>query len=257
MAQRHQKHGETERAREGFEATMEDGFEWLEANARLVTSIVVGAILVGAASAGAYEWVQRRAVGAQEALARVERTYFEDMGSRPGAFYVTEPANADQAREAREAALAGYERVVADHRGSLAAEIAWIRAAEVEVDLEQLEAAELRLAKAPEVLSAGSALLATALRLRGYVLDELERPGEAAAAYEAGAAIDTYPASEELWLAAGESALRAGDSTRAIRAFEQVLAADPAYAERAGLVDRLEGMRLSASTAAPEPVSAP
>jgi tetratricopeptide (TPR) repeat protein len=256
VTQRHQRHGETERVREGFEARLEDGFEWLEDNSRLVVILVIGAIAVGAASAGAYEWVERRALGAQDALSRVERTYFESMGSEPGAFYVTEPANLERGRESREAALVGYELVMVDHAGSVAAEIAWLRAAEVEVDLGQLEAAETRLAQAPEVLSSGGALLATALRLRGFVLDELQRPAEAAAAYELGAAVESYPATEELWLAAGESSIRAGDDAGAIRAFEQVLIADPAYAERVGVVDRLEALRLAASPATPEPVSA-
>jgi len=256
LTQRHQRHGETERAGQGLEARLEAGFEWLEDNARLVVVVVIGAIAVGAASAGAYEWVERRALGAQDALSRVERSYFEAMGSEPSAFFVTEPSNLDRAREAREAALAGYEQVIVDHGGSVAAEIAWLRAAEVEVDLGQLEAAETRLAQAPDVLRSSGPLLATALRLRGFVLNELGRPAEAAAAYELGASVESYPATEELWLAAGESSIRAGDDAGAIRAFEQVLIADPAYAERTGVVDRLEALRLAASPATPDPVSA-
>ena len=238
----HQRHGETERAREGFEATLERGFEWLEANSKPVLGFLAGLILLGGAVALGFEWSERQAEAAQAQLDEVERGYFEAMGASPVAFYVTEPANQDLARRAREAALAGYGQVVADHAGSVAEQVAQIRAAEVEIGLGRLEDAEQRLAAAADEMDADSPLRATALRLRGYALEELERFADAAAAYESAAAVESYPGRESVYLAAGESWLRAGDSARALGAFRETLVLAPAWAEREGLVERVAGL---------------
>ena len=238
----HQRHGETERAHEGFEATLGRIFEWLEDNSKPVLGALAGVVLLGAAAALAFEWSASQARTAQSQLAEVERSYFEAMGASPVAFYVTEPANQEQAQRARDAALAGYEQVAADHPGSVAEQLAQIRAAQVEIDLGGMDAAEQRLAQAADQMDEDGPLRATALRLRGYALEELERFADAAAVYESAAAIESYPGRESLYAAAGESWLRAGNLERALGAFRETLALAPAWAEREGLVDRVIGL---------------
>ncbi len=238
----HQRHGETERAHQGFEATLERIFEWLEDNSKPVLGALAGLVLLGAAVALGFEWSASQAKTAQAQLDEVERSYFEAMGASPLDLYVTEPANREQAQRAREAALAGYEQVAADHPGSVAEQLAQIRAAEIEIDLGALEAAEERLARAADEMDEDSPLRATALRLRGYVLEQLDRFADAAAAYESAAAIESYPGREGLYQAAGDSWLRAGNRERALGAFRETLALAPAWAERQGLVDRVIGL---------------
>jgi len=238
----HQRHGETERAHEGFEARLEVVFEWLEDNSKPVLGALAALVLLGAAVAVIFEWSAGQAESAQAQLDAVERDYFEAMGANPFALYVAEPANREQAQRARETALAGYEQVSVDHRGSVADHVAQIRAAEVEVELGELDAAEQRLATAADEMDEDSPLRATALRLRGYALEQLGRFADAAAAYEAAGAIESYPAREGLYAAAGESWLRAGDSARALGAFRETLALAPAWAERQGLVERVAGL---------------
>lgn len=252
-----QRHGETDRSHEGFEATLERGFEWLEANVRLVLIVLVGAVVVGGASAAAYEWSKRQGLLAQIAFDRVEQRFYEAMGSDPRALFITEPANEERAERAREEALAGFEAVIAEHTGSFPAEASRIRAAEIEIGLGRLDAAEARLDRAAEELAPDSLLRAVALRLRGYALEELGRFDEAAEAYERGGAVAAYPAREALWLAAGENHLRAGDGGRAIAAFREILALAPAYAEREGLVERLAAMEYEAEPSAADPERAP
>lgn len=247
-----QRHGETEKPLEGFDLRIERGFEWIEDHARTVVIAIVGMLLLGGGVALGYELLQRQADASQGALDRVERRYLEAMGQDSSALYVTEPANRDQAAEARREALAGYDGVSADYTGSLADHAAQVRAAEVEIDLGDFEAAQQRLALAAGEMEADHTLRGAALRLQGYAFEELERWPDAAAAYAAGGAVEAYPAREALWLAAGENYLRAGDSAAAALAFEEVIVLAPAWAERQGLVERLAGLQVRAEAPAPD-----
>ena len=245
-----QHHGETERRREGFEARMETGFEWLEAHARQVVAAVAILLLGGGVAALGYEWYQGSSESAQLALDRVEWRYFDGMGASRNDLVPVEPANADRALAAREEALASYESL-AGELGGLPGEIAVLRAAGLEIGLGRLEAADARLLAARDELSE-DVVRASALRLHGYVLEELERLEEAAQAYEAAAAIEAYPVPEDLWLAAGDVRLRAGDPAGAANALRQVLAVAPEEAERRGLVERIEGLEASLPDTADE-----
>ena len=251
-----QHHGETERRREGFEARMEAGFEWLEAHAREVVAALAVLLLGGAGLALGYEWYRGAEESAQLALSRVEQRYLEGMGASRDDVVPVEPANADRARAAREEALAGYGAVASEY-GGLARDIAELRAAELEIGLGRLEAADTRLLAAGEQISE-DIVRAAALRLHGYALEELDRLEDAARAYEAAAAIEAYPAREDLWLAASEVRLRAGDPAGAASALREILVIAPEAAERRGLVERIEGLEASLPSApggAGEPAS--
>ncbi len=244
-----QRHGETERRLEGFEARLEQVFEAIEAHSREVIIAGVALLLLGGLAAGLYEWQKSSVNDAQLALDEVDWTFLEAMGGRRDDLYPVEPANEQQARSAREEALAGYELVIEEH-GGVSGEIAQIRAAEVEVGLGRLEAAERRLAETADETS-GDALRASALRLHGFVLEELLRPLDAAARYEAAAAIESYPAREDLWISASEARVRGGDMAGAASDLREVLGIAPEYAERLGLVERLESVEALAADAGP------
>ncbi len=236
MTQHHQQHGETERMSRGLDARMESFFEWLEANARTVVAVGVGLLVVGGLIAAGFEWSASVELAAQTALDRVERDYYDGMGTPMAELYLTEPANRDQAQRARENALLGYQNVAVDYPGSVAADAAELRAAEAEIELGRLDDASERLSLLAQRLDDEDQLRASALRLQGYAFEEQEKFAEAAAG------VTSYPAREALWLAASENHLRVGEVERAIAALREVLGIAPAWAERQGLLERLTGL---------------
>src|SRR5215510_6106175 len=151
------QHGDTETRLEGFEARIQDGFAWANAHGREIMVGVGVALLVGGLAAGVTEWRSRKSDAAQTELAAIESRFTEAMGANPGEYFVPEPANAEQAAKAREAAVT---------------ELDAFKAAELEVDLGKLEAADARLAALVATLAANDPKRAVALRLRGYTLDQ-------------------------------------------------------------------------------------
>jgi tetratricopeptide (TPR) repeat protein len=225
---------------ERIEVRAQHAFEWIEGNRRLILLGLAGAIVVGLAGAGTYEWIDRRENASQEALAEVERSFAEEMAGDPRLADLPEPANADQARQAREKALAGFEAVRVEHSGSRAADFAWLRAAEMEVDLGQIDAATRRLAELDRHLDRSDPLRAIALRLAAYARDLKGEYLEAGAAYEEAAQVESYPDTSMLWLAAAQSFERAGAADRAVLAYQEVLTRDPELGEREGVLARVE-----------------
>jgi hypothetical protein len=150
---------------ERFEARAQHVFDWIGAHPRQVLGGIGGAVLLGLLVTGIYEWNERRQDAAHEALAKVERRFAEEFAGDPRVAILPEPANADQARRAREDALAGFLAVADAHSGSRAADFAQLRAAEMEVDLGQLDAAEQRLLDLDLQLGRSDSLRAVALRL--------------------------------------------------------------------------------------------
>ena len=256
MTTRH--HGETEARAEGLEGRIEDAFEWITDHAREVVTGVVAFLVVGGAAGGLWEWSSRRAAVAQGDLAAVEIAYNLAMGASPRMLFTAEPANADQALRAREAALAGFEAVGDDHSGSLAASLAQIRAAEMEIELGRADAAQARLGALASQLDAQDLKRAVALRLRGYALEELDRWGEAGIAYADAAGVEAYPDRPSAWLSSAESYARAGDADGEIAAYQQILELDPAFAESQQITERLNALAGGGLPgAAPEPPATP
>ncbi len=235
-------HGETEARAEGFEGRIEDVFEWITAHAREVITGLLAFLVVGGTAAGLWEWSSRRAAAAQADLAAVELAYNLAMGSSPRTVFTAEPANADQALRARQAALAGFQAVSDEHPGSVASSIAQICAAEMEIELDRTDASQARLAALAAELDRSDLMRAVALRLRGYALEELGRWGEAGIAYADAAMIAAYPDRPAVWLSSAESYARAGDLDGELGAYQQILELDPAYAERQQITERLNAL---------------
>jgi predicted negative regulator of RcsB-dependent stress response len=162
-------------------------------------ALLIGALVAGVVSGGAPE----RCGGDR---ARGSSRFTEAMGANPAEYYVPEPANAEQAAKAREAALVELDAFVAAHSGSVAASIAAIKAAELEVDLGKLDAADQRLAALAGSLGPDDPKRAIALRLRGYTLDQR---GQTLAAAETYADAANGIQRGVVWIEAGDSAARA------------------------------------------------
>ncbi|MFQ5513457.1 MAG: hypothetical protein ACE5FG_03395 [Myxococcota bacterium] len=230
---------------EGFDARLEAAFAWVADHWMAALGVVGGLLVTGGIVAGAYEYRQRTEDAAQVALAQVENRFVRAMGGDVQATLISEPANPELARTAREEALAEYDEVAIEHGGTRAADLARLRAAEMEVGLGHWNEGQRRLAELAAELDAEDPLRAVALRLRGYVLEQQGRFADAGEAYAEAAAVRSYPARGSLWMTAGEAYARAGQGDLALDAFQEALAADPELAEQAGVVDRLSELSVS------------
>jgi len=254
------QHGDTETRLEGFEARLQDGFAWVNAHGREIMVGVGALLLVGGLVAGVTEWRSRRSDAAQTELAAIESRFTAAMGANPGEYFVPEPANAEQAAKAREAAVSELDAFIAAQGGSSLAEVAAIKAAELEVDLGKLEAADARLGALAGTLAASDPKRAVALRLRAYTLDQRGQTLAAAEAYSDAAKVESYPPRGILWIEAGDCFARANAPDRAVAAYREALATAPEVAEQLHVVQRLgiEQAKLDAvPAAAPAPAPTP
>ncbi len=259
MATRRQpgQHAATAAPSEGFQATLERAFDWVNRNARAVLWALGLFIVIGGAAAAVFEYTRMRSARAASALSVVEAIYAREMGASPTTPLIPEPANPEHAARARADAIAGLEEVSRGYPGTLAAYMAEIRAAELEVDLVRLQDARDRLQALIASLEPGAAEKGIALRLLGYVLEENGETLQAAEAYAQAGAIQAYRARAAAWGLAGDTFARAGQLERALEAYGQAIAIDTDFATRAGLPQRLEELQALAGTAPPPAAPAP
>ena len=251
-----QRHAPTEAPLKGFEARLQVAFEWISAHPREVLGTLITLLIAGAVVAAVYEWRGRQEEAASQALARAERVFAERMGGDPSRALVSEPANSDQARATRAEALPLFEEVAAKHAASRAAEMALLRAAEIEIDLGETEAAQARLEALIGELGEDDALRGIALRLLAHAQTLRGDYRAAADSLAAGAEVESYPDRGLMWLEAGRNFERVQDLQAALQAYDAALATDPVFAERAGLVERsaaLEARLAAEAMPPPEP----
>jgi len=233
------QHGDTETRLAGFEARLQDGFEWANSHGREIVIGIVAFLIAGGAVAGIWEIRSRGRAAAEAELARIEARFTQAMGATTGELFVAEPANAEQAQQARESALAELDAFVVAQGTSDSAWLARLRAAEIEVDLGRLPEADKRLEALAASFDEGDPRRAVALRLRAYVLDQSGDPLAAAELYEAGARIQAYLPRVLLWIQAGDGFARVRQPARAIAAYRQALSASPEVAEQEGIIVRI------------------
>ncbi len=238
-----QRHGTTEAPVTGFEARIQRGFEWIAAHPRQVIGALAAVLVVGGLAGGVWEWRSRRETSAQEALERAQRNLAQKLGGEPRLILIPEPANAEQARAAREASLAEFDRVAAERAGTRAADLARLRAAEVALDLGRRDDALARLTALTPELGASDPLRAIALRLAGYVRVEQQDYAGAAESYAQAAGVPGYPDAGSAWYDAAKNYERAGAFDRAADAYARAVSADPELAEREGIADRMAAVQ--------------
>ena len=233
------RHGDTETRARGIDAILENAFERMRLHFREIGLVVAGLLVVGLAAAGFYELGKRRENAAQAVLAEIQIDMIKQMGGEVRIAINPEPANAEQSRRAREAALERLDLLIEEEAESEAAILAGIHAGEVEVDLGSYDAASARLGALASGLDADDPRRAIALRLRGYALERLGDPVAAGEAYYEAAGVETYPPRAQVYITAGEVFARGGAHERAIAALQQAMALAPAIAENSGLLSRI------------------
>jgi len=246
-------HSDTESRLEGFEARLQDVLGWANDHGREIVIAIAVFLILGGAVAGYYEYRKRSLAEAQTELARIEARFAKAMGANAEELFLSEPANPDQARAAREAAIAELDAFAKDRASTAIAPLAAIRAAELEVDLGNLDDAAARLDAIAAGLGQDDPRRAIALRLRAYVYDAKGETLKAAETYEAAGKIESYPPRGLAWIAAGDCYARANQPERAIAAYRQALATAPEVSEQEGIVARMgvQQAKLDAVPAAP------
>ena len=246
-------HSDTDARLEGFEARLQDAFAWANDHGREIMVGIGVVLVVAAVAAVVYEWRNRHQEAAETELAAIDARFTAAMGATSGDFFVAEPANAEQAKKAREATLVELDAFVAKYPNTAAAALATVKAAELEVDLGQLDAADARLSKLTDSLDPNDAHRAIALRLRGYILDQKGQTLAAAETYEIAAKVESYAARAAVWVSAGDCYARVGEPVRAIAAYREALEESPELGEQAQLVQRIGVQQAKIDAAAPQP----
>ncbi len=236
---------------------IEHGFEeviaWCNDHWPVLVTVLAILLIVGGVSAGIYEWRKSERAAAFASLAEIERELAATLPvDASGGLGTSQPANPELAITPKQEAIESFQALSQEHVGDEVGFLASLRAAELQVELGEMEAAQESLAALADAPGVPASLVATAHRLRGYVLEELERPAEAAEAYLAAAGLSDYPARADAFWQAGNTFERIGEWAQAVEAYDASLSVSPEFAARNRVSDRLLQVRgrLEATTRA-------
>lgn len=195
--------------------------EWSnEHRTKILVSIVV--VLAVAAIGGFY--LQHRAgvsTEAANALALATSEYRQAMGADPMGGEIPEPANPAVALEARKKFAERFAAVATEHAGTTSGALAWLEAGQRSLELGERDEARARFEKARDGAS-DSAIAALAwVRLAELAEDAKDFAG-AAAAYEAAAAIPSYPLRAAALAEAARCFVGAGEKDKGLATFQRL-----------------------------------
>ncbi len=196
--------------------------EWIGQNPILVLGTALGVLILAAGWGLASSLRDSAADEASAALAEVSEEYRRAMGTPAGSFEIVEPANPETARQARTAALAGYETLVQEYAGEPVGAIAALEAGNLQAELGEGARALETWRAAAEASAADSLPRALLLNRLGAALEAEARWLEAAEAYESASEIAGYPLRYGALLAASRCLAEAGESGRAIALYDRL-----------------------------------
>lgn len=204
-----------------LEATGDRLAEWSSQHAATILA-VIAAVLVAAAGVGFY--AQHRSAGRQaaaNALASAIGDYRQAMGADPMAIAIPEPANAEVAASTREQFSQRFVSVATENPKTTPGALAWLEAGQLALELGKRDEAKAHFEHARDAAS-GTAISALAwIRLAGLAEDAGDLAG-AAGAYESAAAISSYPLRAGALGDAARCWVGAGDSAKAMAAFQRL-----------------------------------
>jgi len=195
--------------------------EWASNNAALILGAIAG-VLVVAAGIGLY--VQAGANSrdaAADDLAITTSQYRQAMGADPIAGLIPEPANPELAVQTRSDYVERFADVAREHAGTSAGALAWLEAGHLQTELGRLEAAAESFGNARDNAVGTSIAALASIRLAGLA-EERGDEATAAQAYEAAAAVETYPLRAVALADAARCWVGAGEPERAMAAFQRL-----------------------------------
>ena len=210
--------------------------------------------MLGAAGAfGAYRsWQGSRQATASAALETVRVEYLAEMGASPTALEVPELANPKAAAEIRERYLMRFREVAERERGTAAGTLAWLEAADLLEALGRRDESAALYAEAAQ-RAPSPALQAIVQRRLGYLHEDAGRFADAAAAFEAAAAVPQYPLRYFALADAARCLARAGRTSEALALYDRIDAEAPDLALPEHQAAQLRELR----AATPRPLSPP
>jgi len=201
---------------EEIEGVLDKAAEWATTNPILVLG-VFGSILAVAAAIGGWDtYRQSRELAAADQVGRLLGEYRGAMGAEHGDITVTEPANPETARAAREQFAGLLEEAAAEHSGSTAAVEARIHAGNLRAKLGEAEAALAQWRLASDEAPRAGSLQGLALVRLASGLEDAGQPAEAAAAFEQAAGLSDFGDRRVALADAARCYLDAGDRDKAL-----------------------------------------
>ena len=233
----------------GVEERLDAWLEWLGERSREVMIGFVALVVLGGIVTLFVEGAASRRMEDFAKLAEIERALYTRLANAGVGGGELSPAGQEAATRAREEALGEVEALLAAGPAQAPAGLAVLRAAGLEVELGRLEAADARLAAL--VSQRDGTVRGAALRMRGFVLEELGRAEEGAELYMQAGATAAYRGRAEAYLSAGEVFERVGKPQRAMDAFSAAVAVGPDLADSPRLAERIADLARQVSEAAP------
>jgi tetratricopeptide (TPR) repeat protein len=194
--------------------------EWASQNAVLILA-AIAVFLVLASGIGLY--VQHASTArddAANALALTTGSYRLAMGADVAGGRIAEPANPELAVNTRTEYAEKFAELAREHAGTAAGALAWLEAGKLQAELGRLEHATVSFEAARDG-AAGLAIEAIASNRLAGLAEDRGDPAAAAQAYEAAAAVASYPLRGEALTEAARCWAEAGEKDRALAVFQR------------------------------------
>ncbi|MEE3326990.1 MAG: hypothetical protein VX252_06640 [Myxococcota bacterium] len=200
---------------------------WIAENPLPILAVGVG-ILVIAGLWGVFSQEDNQAdLAAATQLSAAQNAYRSAMGADANSIDIPEPANAAAAQSIREEAVLNFDRVSADHPGTIAAALAQLQAGKLEQDLNNTQGARSHYEAGLEIVPPGNSLAAF-FWIRMASLAEAQADwSQAAESYMRAASVPSYPLSNSARIDAIRSYLEAGNSQAALAVRDELTASAP------------------------------
>ena len=195
--------------------------EWASENAATILA-AIAAVLVIAGGVGLYVQAgQNERDEAADALAVATSQYRKAMGADPVGGPIPEPANPELGMATREEYVDRFAAVAREHEGTASGALAWLEAGHLQVQLGRVEAAAESFGRARDSAH-GTAVAALAETRLANLAEERGDAKTAAQAYEAAAAIESYPLRAGALADAARCWADAGDADKALAAYRRL-----------------------------------
>ena len=219
--------------------------DWIGENPTPILG-TLGAVLVIALVVGLIGSTQEStATEAADALAAARRDYRVGMGAEATSVEISEPANPEAARAAREAAITDFSAVIDEFEDTPAAGLAALDMGEILVDLDRVD--EAITAWETAAGRADGALQGLLLQRIAAEAEEQERFEQAASAYQRASQIEGYPLRFQALAESARLSAATGDNDAAIALLQQLEADAPDYQLPEHIASRLQELRAGQS----------
>lgn len=210
-----------------LESTGDRLTQWVLDNPRMVVAALAVVAVLAAGYGAARSFAETSAEDASGALGAVQADFRRAMGASPEDVIIAEPANPETAQRVREEYVERFREVGEAHAGTAAGAFASLEAGILEQALGRREQALATWQEAAASLGRNDAVAAL-LQLRIASAHEAELHwNDAAEAYERAADIESFPLRHTARAEAARCWAEAGDTDRAIAAYERVKLEDP------------------------------